>query len=253
MSSELVFAIDKNLGFDADAPVWRSFFSKFNVKVVAYDDMEKLTEDMEKHKITCSYLPSANYFYFMSDNYYVPIANALFAANQTSESSSVLVVSKASLINTLSELKGKRFGFIHPYCTSSFFAAALLLWKHNFSIHDFFSTMRKVGPWQLQVDAVIAKEVDATMVPEDIWYKQPKNTEKTKIIAREKNLPSPIVVCSKNADKTFVQELKELLLSYKPKASPNALFNGFIPYQKDQEEAFFSESTQAFSSEVAKV
>lgn len=247
MANPVNFALDQNLGLDVDDPVWKAFFHKFNIIPLQYTDMKLLTEDMKKNTIQLSYLPSANFFYFYTDDYYTPIANALFAATGTSKNNSLLVVLKDSSIHSLPELKGKKLGDIHSYCTSSYFAPALLLWKNHFSIHNFFSQIQMVGAWQRQVDAVIAGKVDATMIQEDIWYKLPSNAEKTKIIAREENLPSPLIIAAKDIDPILLEEFKQTLFSYIPKISPDILFSGFIPYQKNQVENFFSESTQAFA------
>lgn len=247
MSDEILFAMDKNLGFVED-PKWQQFFKKFKIQVLSYVDMKKLTEDMEKNTISLSYLPAANFFYFKTDQFYAPIANALFTANHTSQISSLLIVSKESEINSLSQLKNKSLGYIHPYCTTSYFAPALLLWKNHYSIHNFFSNCKEVGAWQLQIDAVIKGEVDATMIQEDIWYKLPENAQKTKIIAKEDHLPSPLILCStKNINEELKRELEQLLFSYKSSASPNSLFNGFIPFQRNEVETFYSNATQAFA------
>ncbi len=245
MSGEITFAIDVNLGLPIHNQQWQQFFNKFNIKAIEYDNMKDLTDDMEKNTLTFSF-PAANFSYFKDDKFYTPIANALFAANQTCKISSLLVVSRESQINILSDLKGKTLGYIHRFCTTSYFAPTLLLWRNHFSIHHFFSSMKEVGAWQLQIDAVINGTVDATMVQEDVWYRLPTNAEKTKIIAKEENLPSPLVICAQDVNKELKKEFTELLLSFPKLPVPSgALFNGFVPFQKDEIEKFYANVTKA--------
>ncbi|QVL58327.1 MAG: PhnD/SsuA/transferrin family substrate-binding protein [Simkaniaceae bacterium] len=247
MSDKIIFAIDENLGLNIEDPKWHQFINQFNITILNYSDMKLLTEKMEENTVQLSYLPSGNYFYFHSDPFYKPIANALFCSNDDCKANCVLIVKKESPINSLPELKGKVLGYIHPYCTSSYFAPALLLWKNDFSIHHFFSSLKETGAWQKQIDAVISGEVDATMVLESVWSADPKNQEKTKIIAREGNLPSPLIIYGKSVDKTLLAELEKILFFHKPPALPNALFNGFIPFQNGLVENFFSEATKALA------
>lgn len=247
MNDNLTFAIDKNLEFFIDNSDWVKFFSKYGIRPSFYTDMKKLTEDMGKNKILLSYLPTANFFYLRKDTFYIPIASALFNANNTTKISSLLIVEKNSPFRELPDLKGKTYGYIHPYCTSSYFAPALLLHKNHYSIHNFFSSMMEVGAWQLQIDAVIARKVDATMIQEDVWYKLPSNAEKTKIIGRQDNLPSPVILCSKSINQELLKDLKDLLHNYRVQLPKHSLFNGFTNFQKEQVESFFTSASEAFA------
>jgi len=242
LSQKIVFAIDQNLGLAIEDPPWRRWLQKYSIVPSLYTDMKQLTEDMEKNKILLSYLPTANFFYFRNDSFYTPIANALFSATNTTKINALVIVSKKSSIDTLDQLEGKTYGYIHPYCTSSYFSIALHLWRNHFSFPHFFSSIKEVGPWQAQIEAVISGEVDATTVPEDVWHKIPRNGEKTKVIAIVPNLPSPLIIVGQGIDKTLLSELKELLFSYKPSGG---MFNGFVPFQKEQTEKFFAEASQA--------
>lgn len=247
MTSEITFAIDYNLGLAATDPLFQEFFAKRNVNPILYKNMKILTQELEENKVQIAYYPAANYFYFKNDSSYVSIANSLYAANKSTKIGSLLIVSKNSSIHSLAQLRGKCLGYVHPYCTNSFFAPALLLHRNNFSIHNFFSSMREVGAWQLQIDAVMAGKVDATMVEEDVWYKLPKNAEHTKIISRVDNLPSPVVVCSTQLSESFIKDFQKVLFAYQAKVTSRSLYNGFIPYQKEQMEEFFNEASQSFA------
>lgn len=248
MNKNITFAIDKNLGFNADDPVWHSFFQRFNVSLLFYTNMKLLTEKMQENTVHLAYLPVANFFYFKSNPFYTPIANALFCSNNDAKANCVLIVTKESAINSLDQLKGGSLGYIHPYCTSSYFAPALLLSRNNFSIHDFFSSLKETGPWQEQIDAVISGKVTATMVLESVWLANLKNKKKTKIIAREQNLPSPLILYAKNVDAVLLREFEKTLFFHKSQNTAEALFNGFVPFQKERVDFFFSEATKAFAN-----
>lgn len=248
MTKEITFALDYNLGLAATDPVLQAFFAKHNIDPILYKNMKTMAQELEEHKLHLAYLPAAAYFYFKKDGFYTPISNSIYSANRKTKISSLLIVSSNSSVNTLSQLRGKCMGYTHPYDTHSFFAPALLLARNNYSIHSFFSSMREIGASQIQIDSVIAGKVDATMVEEDIWFKLPKNSERTKIIARVEQMPSPVILASKELNQTLVKDLQQFLYNYKPSLTSTGLFNGFVPYEKEQMEAFFEESSQAFAT-----
>jgi phosphonate transport system substrate-binding protein len=195
-----------------------------------------------------AYLPAANYFYLRDDPSYEPVASALHAADRTPRLSSLLVVAKPSGITALDELRGSRLGYAHPYCTSSYFAPALLLLENHHAIADFFAALIQVPPYQGQIDRVIAGEVDATMVQEDVWLKTPANAEATRVIARRDGLPTPLVIVGAGAGGAFREELGRLLFSHRPRVTPTTLFAGFAPYQRQQVEGFFAASARALAA-----
>jgi len=86
------------------------------------------------------------------------------------------------------------------------------------------------------------------MVLESVWKANPYNKEKTKIIAKEQNLPSPLILYGKNVEADLLSEFKKLLFSYKSQDSVEALFNGFVPFQKELTEHFCSEAVKAFAN-----
>lgn len=244
MTASPIFAHDANLGFPVDDAEWREFFARHGLQVVAYDDMAKLTVDLQAREHAFAYLPTANYFYLRDDAQYQPVANALYARDQTTQFSSVLVVTKASGITTLEQLRGKRLGYIHCYCTSSYFGPALFLREHDVTLADFF-TLVPTAPFQGQIDALVAGQVDATMVQESVWLSKPENAAATRVIARQDGLPSPLVIVGADATDEFKQDLTQLLLSHRTKIGPTTLFSGFVEYQRQQVEEFFAASARA--------
>jgi phosphonate transport system substrate-binding protein len=238
-------AHDQNLGLPVDDPAWREFLDRHGIHAAAYDDMAKLTGDLKQGVKALAYLPAANYFYLRDDPSYEPLASALYAADQTPRLSSLLVVTKSSGITTLAQLRGGRLGYAHRYCTTSYFAPALLLLANHETIADFFAALTPVPPYQGQIDSVVAGRVDATMVQEDVWLKRPANAEATRVIARRDDLPTPLVIVGAHPGDGFREDLSRLLFSHRPRVTPTTLFSGFVPYRRQQVEDFFAASARA--------
>jgi phosphonate transport system substrate-binding protein len=240
-----VLAHDANLLLPVDDPTWREFLGRHGLRAAGYTDMAALTTDLKRDVKAVAYLPAANYFYLRDDPSYEPVASALYAADQSPNLSSVLVVTKASGITTLEQLRGRRLGYVHRYCTTSWFAPALLLSENHAAIADFFAALVPIPPYQGQIDAVVSGQVDATMVQENVWLATPANAATTRVIAREDNLPTPLVIVAVNAPGEFKKELGQLVLSHRPPITPATLFAGFVPYQRQQVEEFFAASARA--------
>jgi phosphonate transport system substrate-binding protein len=240
-----VLAHDGNLLLPVDDAAWRAFLDRHGLHAAAYDDMAKLTVALKRNVTAVSYLPAANYFYLRDDASYEPVASALYAADQTPRLSSVLVVTKSSGIAALDQLRGRRLGYVHRYCTTSYFAPALLLRENHDAVADFFAALIQIPAYQAQIDCVVAGSVDATMVQEDVWLKRPANAEATRVIARLDALPTPLVIVGTNTGGDFKKELRHFLLSYRPPITPATLFSGFVAYQRQQVEEFFAASASA--------
>jgi ABC-type phosphate/phosphonate transport system substrate-binding protein len=159
---------------------------------------------------------------------------------------SLLVVNAASPITSLAELKGQaprsHQWLLHHelFCRRHFSAA------HGFSINDFFAEIRDVGAWQKQIDAVLACTVDATMVNADTYASLPENSAMTRVLGEVDQLPTPVVIAGTDAPASFVNDLKQTLLS-EPR-NEDELFSGFIDYEEATDERFFSDAALAFAA-----
>ena len=245
MASSLTFAYDGNFRFDVEDPAWRQFFDTHGVRPVRYDDMAKLTEALTASVQTVAYLPAANYFYVQHSRSYEPLASALYAADDTPNLTSVLLVRSSSDVTEVDQLRGASLGYAHRYCTTSYFAPALLLHERGESITEFFERMVVVAPYEGQIDAVLAGLIDATMVQEDVWRKTPGYARTTRVIARKEHLPTPLVIVDTNADRGLKRDLSRVVLSHRPQITPDTLFSGFVPYRRRQVEEFFTASAHA--------
>ncbi len=239
------FAYDGNFRFDEHDPVWRDFFTAHAVTPVRFDDMAELTAALQASVQTVSYLPAANYFYVRDSEDYEPFASAVYAAESSTSLTSVLVVSAASDVHSVEQLRGSRYGFVHEYCTTSYFAPALLVHKHGDTLASFFSRLVRVAAYEPQIEAVIAGEVDCTMVQEDVCVKHPEYAETTRVIAREVDLPSPVVIVDRAISTELRRDLQDVVFGYRPEITSDTLFAGFVPFEHDRVTRFFTEAAAA--------
>ncbi|AUR52271.1 phosphate/phosphite/phosphonate ABC transporter substrate-binding protein [Aquella oligotrophica] len=238
MNEQIIFALDEFLDFPIHEPTWLNFFRKHNIVIKNYDDMGLLTNHLKEKDIGISYLPVANYYHLKDDPRYVPIASALTGKSGSAAMDVVLVVKKDSPYNKLADLQNLDIGYIHPYCTTSYFGLILLLQRNGFSINNFFNNIVEVGAWQKQIDAVVAGEVAATVVYRDVWLKNVDNAQNTRVIDELDGLPTPLIIVHKSLAKEIVIEFFELLNNHKMNGI--SLFNGFIPYDRNRVENIFS-------------
>ena len=241
----LRFAHDANLKFPLQEEGWKELFLRFAVESVGYDDMGQLTEALVAHQFTTAFLPAANCYYLRKDPLYQGVGIALIGHKQEAHFKSLLVVKKGSGIESWNQLQGKRLAYVHRYCTSSYFAPALLIARQGASIHAFFSQMVVVEAWQKQIDAVLEGKADATMVMEEVWMNNAKNSETTQVIDEIDNLPAPVILMSREADPAWHREFLTTLLRPPTQPVKEALFSGFAPYPDQMIASFFKKAEKA--------
>ncbi|MFE4632862.1 phosphate/phosphite/phosphonate ABC transporter substrate-binding protein [Streptomyces sp. NPDC056773] len=243
------FLHDANLRLEVDSPEWSAFIRENGIHVTGYHgDMAPLTEQLEKHTATFSYLPVLNYFYLRNDPAYAPIASAVYAADGTTGIPSVLVVLADSEVTTAGQLRGKRLAIAHRFCTTSFLAPALLAHDLGSRIDEFFSELVITSPYEGQVEAVVTGAADATFIQEDVWMKDPANAGTTRPIARRDHLPTPLFIVSEDASPQLRSATLDFLLNYRPQKSGSALFSGFAPYDAATVEETFRTASEAISN-----
>lgn len=238
-----IFAHDTNLRFPLDDPAWRDFFGRHEVEPVGYDDMKKLGDDLTENVLEVAFLPAGNYFY-LRDQPYTPVANALGAPDGTAELASLMVVPKESEATELAQLRGARLAFTHEFCTTSYFATALLLHEHGLSIDGFFELVPGYA-FEAQIDALLGGTAEATMVQEGVWHSRPDAIEATRVLGRRAGLPGPLIIVGESAGEELATELTGLLLDYGLPDRPDNLFTGFAPYKRELVEEFCAASAAA--------
>lgn len=252
VARELVFAYDGNFRFRPEDPVWAEFFDRHAIHPVPYDDMAELTDALTASVRTVAYLPAADYFYVRRRPGYEPLASAVYAAENSTRLTSLLVVRSSSGVTELSQLRGATLGYVHRYCTTSYFAPALLCQEHGDQMAGFFAQMVAVPAYEAQIEAVLAGQVDATMVQEDVWRRHPGYAQSTTVVARKEGLPTPLLIVDATAERDLKDDLTRVALSRRPPITDETLFSGFVPFERRQVEEFFSASEAALP-EAAQV
>ena len=238
------FAHDVNLRFPLDDPVWLDFFARYDLEPLAYEDMAKLGEDLTRSVAAVAYLPAGNYFYLRQNPSYTPVASALGAPDDAAELASVLIVPAASEVTEIGQLRGARLAYTHRFCTTSYFATALLLHEHGESIGDFFELAEGYA-FEAQIEALHDGSAEATMVQESVLRNWEDAGAAFRVLGRRGHLPGPLVLCGQPAQDDLAAELAELLINHRPPAGPRTLFSGFAPYRREAVEDFCAASAAA--------
>jgi len=229
---------DVNLDFPLDDAAWAAFSQRANCAITSYSDLDVLTTGLRQQLFDFSYLPSSNCF-FLRDAPYRGIVSAMTGITKHAAQSSVFIVANDNPATSWHELRGKRLGYINTYCTTSYFSPSVLLGREGLVLKDFFNAF-PVAAWQGQIDAVLSGGIDATMVYEDVWIAQPSNAERTKILARLDDLPTPPFIVRTGMDETLVDQLKQTLLGLTAH-SKDALYAGFTEFQDARMQRWFAD------------
>ena len=238
-SRRLEAGFDGNLDFPLDDPRWAAFSKAAHCAITSYTDLDILTTGLRQQLFDFSYLPSSNCF-FLRDAPYRGLVSAMTPITKRAAQSSVFVVAKENPATSWHELRGKRLGYINTYCTTSYFSPSILLAREGFALKDFFDAF-PVPAWQGQIDTMLNGGIDATMVYEDVWLAQPSNAERTKILARLDDLPTPPFIVHSSLDAAVGAELKQTLLSLKPTIEAGTLYAGFADYQDARMQRWFAD------------
>lgn len=159
-----------------------------------------------------------------------PLAGALGAPGGDAELSSCLVVAASGPVRSFDQLRDRRLAYTHEFCTTSYFATALLLREHGESIGDFFEMVPGYA-FEAQLDALADGTVEATMVQESVLRANPDVATQTRSLGRRAHLPGPLMIVGNSTSPTLRAELTELLLDYEMPPS-QGLFTGFAPYRR---------------------
>lgn len=230
---------DANLDFPFDDAGWGALSKAIHPAITSYVDLDVLTTALRQSLFDFSYLPSSS-CYFLRGSPYRGIASALTPRTHRPSQSSVLIVAADNPATSWHDLRGKRLGYINTYCTTSYFAPSILLSREGLSLEDFFNAF-PVAAWQGQIDAVIARSIDATMVYEDVWLGMPDNARRTKILARLDDLPTPAFIVRSDFDAGIADRLKHALLALPAEGGPSAFYAGFADYQDARMERLFAD------------
>ena len=237
-AKKLRFILDSNLGLDVKAEPWRSFLSEHGVECLASSDLPRIDAKIYAHEADIAFMPIGDFHRMTGkgDRYYRGFVIATSKFLGTTDLPSVWVVRKDDSASSWEDLEGSAYGYINKSCSSSYFPPAIVLNRKGKTL-DKFLKIQPTKAWQGQIDAVVAKEVRSTMVPEDVWKTTPANAETTRIIGRYDQAKPALIVASHDLDETFSRKFFDLLVSWEPKWE--AVYGAFTPYYYADVQHFF--------------
>jgi ABC-type phosphate/phosphonate transport system substrate-binding protein len=237
-SRPLTFVINPNFGFSADEGPWSSLLPDLGIAAQPSKDLAWIQQMMANHVPDLAYISISDFLRSIAkgDQHYRGFAIATSKFTGTTNLPSVLVVRQDDPAQGFADLEGARYGYINKSCSSSYFPANIVLAKQGRKL-DAYLDIIQVKPWQGQIDAVVAKEVRATMVAEDVWKTTPRNAQDTKIIGRYDNGKPALIVARQDLDEGVGKKLLAALVAWMPKWQ--AVFGAFRPYYYADVQGYF--------------
>jgi hypothetical protein len=239
-AGSLKFLIDTNLGIHTDEMPWKEVLPRLGITSESTTDLPALDRSVEAHEPDICFMPVADFHrvHAKGDRTYRGFAIATSKFTGTTNLPSVLVVRNDDPANSLNDLEGATYGYINKSCSSSYFPPYILLNSQGKDASAFLK-MQPVPAWQGQIDAVVAKTVRSTMVPEDVWKTTPENAITTKVIGRYDEATPAIVVIRDGLDEAVAKSLLDALVSWEPKWE--AVYGAFRPFYFADVQHFFHE------------
>ncbi len=246
----LSFTLDSNFGLDVGAAPWRDFLPSHGIAAEATADLVHIRESVARHEPDVAYIPVADFHRLIAtpDSHYRGLAMATSKSTGLVRQRCLLVVGRDDPASRLADLRGAKFAYINKSCSSSYFPPAILLRRQGEALGAFLDmTAVKPGPtWQGLIDAVVARQVRATMVLEDTWTFLPKNAEDTKVIGEYAGGVGGVVIARKSLDdavrQASIEALLEALLAWAP--DWNTVYGGFKPFYRADVHTYFHDLDQ---------
>lgn len=130
---------------------------------------------------------------------------------------SLIIANSAKRIETIKDLKGKRFGFVSPSSTSGYLVAMAHFKKIDIEPDRDFREVKYLGSHDKSIAALESGIVDAVSVDSDAYYPAKKagqlNSPKYKIIWQSDPIPTAPIVISNQMSPQAVSDLKKALLN----------------------------------------
>jgi len=132
------FIHDSNLGFPVEQKQWSDFFTLGQCDLLGTKNIELICQSFENSADFFAYIPVACLYQERKILDIQGLVSATTGKAGASTTSAVLIVKKGAQLRKLADLRGKAYGRINLYCTSSYFAPAIHLSSNGFIFQDFF-------------------------------------------------------------------------------------------------------------------
>lgn len=145
---------------------------------------------------------------------------------------SYIIVPKDSPIDSLPELRGKKFAFTDPESNTGTLVPTYMLAKMNETPDSFFSSYDYTYAHDKSIKAVAMKLVDGAAIDSLIWEyadkTDPQYTSKTKVILKSPPYGIPPVVVRPGLNKELQEQLKATFLNVHKNEKGRAILSGMM-------------------------
>ncbi len=238
--------VDSNFGLNVGEKLWSDFLPAHGITAEATADLVHISQSVANHEPDIAYIPVADFHRLTGkgDNHYRGLAMATSKFTGQVRQRCLLVVRHDDPASSIADLHGAKFAYINKSCSSSYFPPAILLQRQGKMLSEFLDmTPIKPGPtWQGLIDAVVSKEVRATMVLEDTWDFLPKNAADTKVIGEYAGGVEGVVIAREGLDASVRQAFLDVLLAWVP--AWDTVYGGFKPFYYADVHAYFHDLDQ---------
>ncbi len=184
------------------------------VNLVLRETYQEINELVRKNELDLAFICSGAYVDghrdFGMELLVAPVAYGKSTYN------SYIIVPKNSNINSLEDLRGKRFAFTDPMSNTGKLAPTSMLAQINETPDSFFGSYTFTYSHDRSIEAVAQQLVDGAAVDSLVWdylnSNNPQHTSLTRIIKTSKPYGIPPVVIPKELEPHLKQQLKKILL-----------------------------------------
>jgi len=188
-------------------------------------DAGSFIEQIENKKIKAAFAGSAAGYRIIKNNLGVPVARG--EKNGISAYYSYIIARKDSGIDSIDDLKNKRFAYTDINMTSGYIFPAYLLKTKGYDVDTFFAASSFLGTTEKVLDGVISGNFDGGAIKDlDLSAEIEKNPgieNNIKIIAQGGPYPSNTFMLSVDFDKKTVNNIQTLLLNMNDSKEGEAL------------------------------
>jgi phosphonate transport system substrate-binding protein len=136
---------------------------------------------------------------------------------RTSTYKGFIVTLEESSIKTLSDLKGKRFGFTDPSSMSGYLYPKWILQQNGIDPQRDFSKTYMLKKHTKVLPALLNRSIDAGAIYDSAYDKLPlADRQRIRILAATPEIPYGVIVASRKLAPSQSEELHRLLLQYRP-------------------------------------
>ena len=192
------------------------------VNVVITRDYKETAARLAEGSLDLAWLGALNYVQVVEEvpgtRYLATYVNRSVATGKVSPYyHSVIVVGANSGIDTLADLKGKRFAFTDPGSTSGYAYPVHLLRKNGIDPKRDLAKVFFLKRHDRIIDALLSGAVDAGALADDVYYgKRARYGDALKVIAQSDPIPMVALVASSRLDAKTAARVQAALVALPP-------------------------------------